>query len=287
MRQCTVSTATERATPNRSFWVLMWENGALTRGKLRTGMRLPLALSVLLLTRTGSAGEMHVPMGGHAGYDAAFVATTTAGILVGSYVLHPNQGDRAPLDGLGHRPSNKALARAGDVLLVVGLSAGAGFSALADRGVPGADRYRGPVITLEGALAAAMLTQLTKNLFGVCRPRDWDDLSRTCAATDEAHRSFPSGHTAPLAGMAGAALGLALLPTSPRGVDLAVAIGCTTTALGVAVLRERAGAHSLVDTAVAFVGGGLVGLATAALHLGPSTTPSTTSAPLLSFGSAF
>lgn len=248
-------------------------------------MRAWLVLLLLLLSVRARADEMRATIAGNGWWDAALVATGTTGIVVGTWVLRPTDGDRAPLDGLGHRPSSTALARVSDFGLVLGLSGGAAASALADRGVTGFDRFRGPVITLEGALVASMFAQLTKNAFGVCRPRDWSD--GRCAADREAHRSFPSGHTAPLAGMAGAALGLALLPSSPKREDLVVAVGCTSVALGVAVLRERAGAHSLVDVGVSLLVGGLAGFSVAALHLTPSTTTTSGSAPLVSFGGAF
>lgn len=245
-------------------------------------MRILGASALLLISTAAGAREMRPTMGETGWNDAAFVAAGAAGIVVGSFVLRPTGGDRAPLDGLGHRPHSPAVDRAGDVAVVLGLSAGAGLSSLVDRD----DRLRGPIITLEGALAASMFVQLGKNLFGVCRPRDWSDVTYTCASSDEAHRSFPSGHTAPLAGMAGAALGLALLPSSPPKAELALAVGSTSIALVVALLRERAGAHSFVDTGTALLLGGLAGFGVAALHLGPTTT-TTTSAPLVSFGAAF
>ena len=144
------------------------------RGRMRI-----VGVSALLLLSTGAhAQEIRATMAGSAWNDAAFVAAGTAGIVVGSWVLRPNGGDHAPLDGLGHRAASTSLDRVGDTMVVAGLFAGASFSSLVDRD----DRVRGPVITLEGALAASMLTQLGKNLFGVCRPRDWSDTTRTCAS---------------------------------------------------------------------------------------------------------
>jgi membrane-associated phospholipid phosphatase len=148
-----------------------------------------------------------------------------------------------------------------------------------------------------------MITQLLKNVFGICRPRDWEESTRTCgtmgergndeASIDEAHRSFPSGHSAPLAGMAGAAMGLYLLPTTPRRDQLAVALTSLGFAMTVVALRERGGAHSWVDTGAAFITGGLAGFLTAALHVRtvdstPSGPATTTAAPvMMSWGSAF
>ncbi|MBI2389812.1 MAG: phosphatase PAP2 family protein [Deltaproteobacteria bacterium] len=245
---------------------------------------LACAASLPALTSVGSASaaehrDMSVTMLGSGWYDLGFVALNGAGFAAGRYLLHPARGDRAPLDGLGHRPRDAALGRAADVAVIVGLATGASLAFAGDLGerTQGADRFRGPVITLEGALAGSVITHLVKNLFGICRPRDWDDVARKCttrgeghddeAAVDEAHRSFPSGHSAPLAGMAGAAVGLWLLPSERHDVNLAVALTSLGFSLTVVALRERGGAHSWVDTGAAFISGGLAGFLTAALHL--------------------
>ena len=272
-------------------------------------VKLPMALVVVLtLLYAHSPGTAHakdrdmsVTMLGSPLYDAAFVSLNIVGLYVGTKTLHPVRADRAPLDGAGHRPRVEALGVAGDYAAVIGLTTGAVFSFLGDLGeAQGADIFRGPVITLEGALAGSMITQLVKNAFGVCRPRDWDNATRTCTTKgevghgeseiDEAHRSFPSGHSAPLAGMAGAALGMYLLPTVPRRADLAVALTSLGFASTILVLRVRAGAHSWVDTGAAFITGGLAGFATAALHLRVTerSTGATTAQPVMfSIGSAF
>lgn len=258
-------------------------------------MRALAALPLLLLAthaRSARADDVRATIGGNGWYDAALVTTASAGILVGSFGLPARKGDRAPLDGAGHRPARPGWALASDVTLVLGLAAGSTAAGLVDRSAPGdrdSTRLRGPIVTLEGALVGSMLAQLTKNLFGVCRPRDWDDGTRTCAATDDARRSFPSGHTAPLAGMAGAALGIALLSGERRAGEVGVAVGTTSLALLMAVLRDRAGAHTLIDTGAALLFGGLAGFGVAALHLGPShpREQGAASAPLVSFGGGF
>jgi membrane-associated phospholipid phosphatase len=248
--------------------------------------RLALAATVLSLAVAPASRadaprtrDLQLSMNGSHLYDLGFVVVNTAGLLAGTYLIHPAHGNRAPLDGLGHRDRVEALGRAADVGVVLGLSTGVGLSFLGELGtdVHGAERLRGPVIVLEGALAGAMITQLLKNAFGICRPRDWDDATRVCSTkgelgnteldVDEAHRSFPSGHSAPLAGMAGAAMGMYLLPSPHRPEQLPVALTTLGFALTVVVLRERAGAHSWVDTGAAFISGGLAGFLTAALHV--------------------
>ena len=218
-------------------------------------------------------------------YDLGFVALNGAASIVGSFVLRPRRVDLSPLDGLGHRPRVDALGRASDYAVAIGLGFGVGLSFLTElgNGVRGRDVFRGPVVVSEGALAGSVLTQLVKNVFGVCRPRDWNDETEHCetvgelgtdeeAKIDEAHRSFPSGHNAPLAGMAGAALGLYLLPQPRRAEYLPVALSSLGFAMTTVILRERGGAHSWVDTGAAFITGGLAGFLTAVLHT--RTTPS-------------
>lgn len=246
--------------------------------------------------------DISIKMLGNPLYDVGFVALNVAGLYLGTKVLHPLRVDRAPLDGQGHRDRVDALGRAGDYAAVVGLTTGTFFSFLGELGseARGAEMFRGPVVVLEGALAGSMITQVIKNAFGVCRPRDWNNEKRTCttegegdnseASIDEAHRAFPSGHSAPLAGMAGAAFGMYFLPTAPRREHLAVALTSIGFSLTILVLRVRAGAHSWVDTGAAFITGGLAGFATAALHLRVSdkSSAATTAQPVLfTVGSAF
>jgi len=266
-----------------------------------------VALSTLLAAAPSARADdrdIHVWMGKNPLYDLGFVTLAATGWYVGTYVIKPARYDRAPLDGLGHRPRVSTLGSAADLAVVLGLATGATLSFAGEIGSEGrgsgAQMFRGPVVTLEGALAGAMFTQLVKNIFGICRPRDWNDQTRKCTTlgegladertVDEAHRSFPSGHSAPLAGMAGAALGLYMLPSTPRREQLAVALTSLGFAMTVVALRERAGAHSWVDTGAAFITGGLAGFATAALHIQPLEKEATGVTPqpvMFTLGSAF
>jgi membrane-associated phospholipid phosphatase len=248
--------------------------------------------------------DVELIMLGNGLFDLGYVALNGATALVGTYVIHPRRADIAPLDGLGHRPRVDALERASDYAVVIGLGFGVGLSFLTEygNGVRDRDVFRGPVVVSEGALAGMAFTQVLKNVFGVCRPRDWNDTTHHCetvgevgiddeAKIDEAHRSFPSGHNAPLAGMAGAALGLYFLPNPHRTEYLPVALSSLGFALTTVVLRERGGSHSWVDTGAAFVSGGLAGFLTAALHVRQSSAegpPVATATPVIvSFGSSF
>ncbi|MGZ3418911.1 MAG: phosphatase PAP2 family protein [Polyangiales bacterium] len=261
--------------------------------------RIALAFTVLAMSASEARADeprtrdVQLWMGGNPLYDFGFVALNSAGMIVGTYAIHPARRDRPPLDGLGHRDRVEALGRAADFAVGIGLATGTALSFLGELGtdVHGKEQLRGPVIVLEGALAGSMITQLLKNVFGVCRPRDWDEATRKCTTmgelgnseydVDEANRSFPSGHSAPLAGMAGAAMGMYLLSSPHRPEQLPVALTTLGFALTVVVLRERAGAHSWVDTGAAFISGGLAGFLTAALHVHRTDEVGATPAPVM------
>lgn len=259
----------------------------------------------------GRRRDIGVTMLGNGLVDVGFVALAAGALLGGTYVIRPNWGDRAPLDGLGRREHVPHLDRAGDYSVGIGLGTGAALAFMTELG--GGERgwrlLRGPLVVTEGALAASAFTQLLKNVFGVCRPRDWEPQSRHCGTSgestdrpeserrNEAHRSFPSGHNAPMAGVAGASMGLYLLPSERRPEYLPVALTATGFALTTVVLREQAGAHSWVDTGAAFVTGGAAGFVTALLHLKltprraegtPAGVPPVASTPaMVTFGGAF
>ena len=275
---------------------------------VKRSLYLSFAAACALVPVDAAADEPHtrdvqLTMLGSGFYDLGYVALNGTAALVGTWAIRPRHVDLSPLDGLGHRPRVDALGTASDVAVVTGLTFGVGLSFLTEygNGVRGRDVFRGPVVVSEGALAGMVLTQLVKNVFGICRPRDWDDRTEKCGTigeggndgmdVDEAHRSFPSGHNAPLAGMAGAALGLYFLPQPHRSEYLPVALSSLGFALTVVVLRERAGAHSWVDTGAAFVTGGLAGFLTAALHVRSTSADAPTgSAPtpmMMSYGAAF
>ena len=71
-------------------------------------------------------------------------------------------------------------------------------------------------------------------------------------------------------------MGLYLLPDPRRPEYLPVALTSTGFAVTTVLLRERAGAHSWVDTLAAFATGGLAGFATAALHVKAVRAPKAT-----------
>jgi hypothetical protein len=256
--------------------------------------RIAFALaSALLLAPAAAHAERDValPMLGSGYADAGFGAITAGAIVFGTLTLTPRLGDHAPLDGLGHRDRSDTFEQVSNIAfgatILGNLALGYGIESA--HGQSGMDRWRAPLILAEGALLGSAIIQMTKNLGGVCRPRDWNDATQRCTTEGEsgadgeerileAHRSFPSGHTTPLAGMAGAAWGLWLLPSGHRSEFIPLVIGSTGLALSMVAFRPLAGAHSWVDTGTGFLVGGLSGFLTALLHT-RSTTTSVTASP--------
>lgn len=238
---------------------------------------LGLFLSLSLAAATGSAqvstnARLSLSLPGGGVTDIAVGTASVALTAVGSAAIQPSSTSQsAPLDGLGHRERNPGVGLATDLIFGAGGIAVIGVSVWGelDRGSRGWRALRAPVILLESAALALGVTSIIKNIGGVCRPRAWDNANARCNS-DEAddRRSFPSGHTAPLAALSGASLGMWLLPSGPRDPWAAgLFVASTTLAVNNLILRVAAGAHSWVDTSVGFGLGFALGLSTAALHV--------------------
>ncbi len=235
---------------------------------------LPLLLaapSALAVDRTTSR-RLELNLLGGSIVDYSVLAVSAGLFTVGALVLEPPSTSQiAPLDGLGHRDRNVPIGLTTDLVFAVGSMGAIGGAFLVERGL-GARGWlwiRTARILLEAEAVTLGVVTIIKNFGGVCRPRSWDDASSTCDSTNpEDRRSFPSGHTAPLAALSGASLGMWLLPSGPRSRGHA-ALFFATTALAATntVLRVAAGAHSWVDTSVGFGLGFGIGFATAALHV--------------------
>jgi membrane-associated phospholipid phosphatase len=248
---------------------------------LRSRALVPAALSVALSAALPSAPALALdppprrlvtalPGGGFV--DAAVVAGSLTLTAVGTLFLAPPSGSQvAPLDGLGHRERDDDAGLATNVVFALGGLGVIGTSLAGEltRGSRGWTSLRAPLILTEAASLSLGVVSLIKNLGGVCRPRAWRDATATCDSTDpEDRRSFPSGHTAPLAALSGAALGMWLLPSGERDPWAAgLFVFSAAFAASNLVLRETAGAHSWVDTGVGFGLGFSLGFATAALHV--------------------
>jgi len=204
-----------------------------------------------------------------------FVTLSGGMFAVGTLALSPPRVDVAPLDGLGHRDANRGFAIASDWVTGGGLALSAvlGLATEIDRGASGSDLLRAPLILAESALVTAGVVGMVKNLVGACRPWAWSDGERRCVGArpgepvNEDRSSFPSGHTAPLAAMAGASLGMLFLPDHHRGEYVPLVLVTSGLALTAMTLRVVAGAHSWVDTGTSLLLGGVLGFATSWLHV--------------------
>lgn len=252
---------------------------------MRSELALALALSLApaaARAQTGTpARDLGLWMRGGYGVDVAYAASGLGLMALGAFALRAPTVDVAPFDGLGHRDASAAASTASDVVLIaggVGLPVFAWASERAFAGTRGARSLRAPVVLVESALMALGVVGVVKSVVGECRPRAWSDAAQRCVgdvsgASSEDRLAFPSGHTAPLAAMAGASLGMVLLPRGPRGAFVPL-LGLTTALAGAnLVLRVVAGAHSWVDTTVGFSLGFGVGFVTALLHAGVTTPP--------------
>ena len=238
---------------------------------------LPLALAVTLASAPALGldpppARLVPGLPGGGATDVAVVAVSLAFTALGTFVIRPSSTTNiAPLDGLGHRDRDAGVGLATDLILGIGVlgSIGASLAGELARGSRGWASLRAPLILTESAGLSLGIVSMVKNLGGVCRPRAWNDATATCdSAADDDRRAFPSGHTAPLAALSGASLGMWLLPSGRRD-PWAAGLFAATTALAASnlTLRVAAGAHSWVDTSAGFALGFSLGLATAALHV--------------------
>jgi membrane-associated phospholipid phosphatase len=223
--------------------------------------------------------EIGLVMGGQAAYDVAFLAGAATFFFVGRYALEPREGDRAPLGRARQHAFHRRADAASDGLVVASIVAFPTLAFLLDPDPRRGRRERWvlalrvPIVVFEAFTMAISLTTLVKNV-GVCRPYAWDEATRTCGDgtgvpgdAAQQRRSFPSGHATNTGAVAGALLGLWLLP-STRSRRLALpALGASIVALTTAALRVRAGAHSITDMTTGLLTSSAIGLATAALHL--------------------
>lgn len=259
----------------------------MTPRRFLLALTLPLAASVspslALAQQAPGARDVQLTMLGSPWFDVGYIALGGASLAVGSLALSPPNVHVAPLDGAGHRDNNPTVGTITDTVWVSGLVLSIGAGALTEyygSGSRGWQVVRAPLVLSESLLMATGVVALMKNIIGECRPRAWDDATQRCVGTDPGHPvredrvSFPSGHTAPMAALAGASLGLWVLPSHARTEYIPLFLGTSALALTNMVLRVVAGAHDWVDTTVGLALGFGIGFGTAALHT-RTTAPTT------------
>lgn len=206
--------------------------------------------------------------------DLGWLTLTGTAMALGTYALDPPSVGREPFDGRGGQARNTGFDTVSDVTLISGLSLAAVGSLAVERwgeGRTGWQLVRGPLVVAEAVFLTLGVVSLLKNI-GECRPRAWDDATRTCVGSvpgspvREDRVSFPSGHTSPLAAVAGASLGLWLLPERRASAWAPMAIGAGLLASAMLAFRVVAGAHNWVDTGTGFALGLGLGFATSWLH---------------------
>ncbi len=224
----------------------------------------------------------------HFGYDLGYVALGGALYLTARFGVTPRDREIAPLGGRGSHAHHHGADLASDVTAGLVLSVGpiVGFILDGTRNGDYVNALRVPIVLVESFIMTSAVVGMLKNL-GVCRPYAWQDDERVCEARagipgdpEEHRRSFPSGHASNTASIAGALMGMWLLPTERDDRLAPLALSMTLLSVTTAALRVRAGAHSMVDVGVGFGIGIGVGVGTAALHLRPGDDRRVAVAPM-------
>lgn len=133
-----------------------------------------------------------------------------------------------------------------------------------DAGSKGGGVYalHGALVDVESAALSRGVVDALKRLTGRCRPRYFE--SGRC--TSKLRDAFPSGHTTPLAAIAGARLFTSLNTPSPAGFRWTSFGIAETLAFTTAILRVQAGMHSWSDVGTGLLLGHALGLLVAVAH---------------------
>jgi membrane-associated phospholipid phosphatase len=124
---------------------------------------------------------------------------------------------------------------------------------------PYARSLRTTLIDLEAMAFATGVSYGIKRLTGRCRPRAWK--KGKCSDIDTDYDAFPSGHTTPVAAIAGVRFALAINTTGRREMRYTAFGIAEGLAVATAFLRVAAGAHSWEDV----LGGWILGHGTGML----------------------
>lgn len=189
--------------------------------------------------------------------EAALAAVTTASLA--TFLLPQRRGTWGPYSSRAAHASIGTVSDFTGALFGSALLMTSGYllesAYYRDGGVgdPYARALRTTLIDLEAVTFTSGLVFGIKRLAGRCRPRAWKE--GKCGNLDTDYDAFPSGHTAPVAALAGARFALALNSsgnTALRYTAFGIAEGAT---LFTAFMRVAAGAHSWEDV----VGGWIIG----------------------------
>jgi membrane-associated phospholipid phosphatase len=146
---------------------------------------------------------------------------------------------------------------------------------------PFARALRTSLIDAEAVTLAAGITFAVKRLTGRCRPRAHH--GGRCDGADSDVDAFPSGHTAPVAAIAGVHLSLAARTPGDAGLRLGALGVAEAATLITMALRVGAGAHSWEDVGAGFILGHVAGVALGYAHpmvtLDPRRSPGAPGAP--------
>ncbi|AUX40310.1 hypothetical protein SOCE26_017100 [Sorangium cellulosum] len=208
--------------------------------------------------------------------EAVVIAVSAASLA--SYLL-PQR--RSAWGAASSEERNEVLGRASDLtgaaggtLLLLGTGYALEGSYLAGVGVPHpfSRALRTSLIEAEAAALSTGLSSLIKRLSGRCRPRSWR--TDRCGDTDLDFDAFPSGHTTPVAALAGVRLNLVLRTTGDAAPRLGALALAETATLVTMALRIGAGAHSWQDVGAGMILGHVTGFVVAAVHpITPSKSP--------------
>jgi membrane-associated phospholipid phosphatase len=266
------------------------------------GLAALTALAIHAVTPGSAHAEGNRPdlafdhIGGEIG-TGVFCAGTTA-----FYFLPQQKSSWAPYEARTFDPitggvSDLTAAAAGSVIqLGLGYLFETGYLAAAGVGQPATNAYYGVLVEGESLLLSTGITALIKRLAGRCRPRAYDEDTKSCDEYD----AFPSGHTASAASFAGARLvRTALTPwTVATPVRLTGVLAAEANMVITGALRISSGSHSWEDVVVGALIGHATGVGLELLHPraefvdtvngAPIVIPGPTSNPVFfSFGGSF
>lgn len=238
----------------------------------RTGFGVAGFSLVLLASSTGALAADPPNAPGFAfGSPAGEIALGVTSLLSqAAYFLPQHKGKWGPYASV---PRDAKISLASDItgafggtILVgaFGYSMEAAYLSASGAREPFGRALRATLVDFEAATLSTGLAQLLKRSVGRCRP--WAYRNGVCGTSDEDHAAFPSGHTAPVAALAGARLVLSLRSNDPSGYRWSTFGLAEGASMVTAFLRVGAGAHSWEDVMTGWLLGHVTGALVALAH---------------------